>query len=55
MPGGGPSSPKVSQMLSIAPAMVVEKTRGVYPAPKAILAAMVEGACVDFDTALRTE
>ena len=55
MPGGGPSSPKVSQMLSIAPAMVMEKTRGVYPAPKAILAAMVEGACVDFDTALRIE
>src|SRR6266446_2803349 len=55
MPGGGPSSPKVSQMLSIAPAMVVAKTRGVYPAPKAILAVMVEGACVDFDTALRIE
>jgi len=42
-------------MLSIAPAMVVEKTRSVYPAPKAILAAMVEGARVDFDTALRIE
>ena len=55
MPGGGPSNPKVSQMLSIAPAMVVEKTRGLYPAPKAIMAAMVEGAYVDFDTALRIE
>ncbi len=55
MPGGGPGSPKVSQMLSIAPAMVVEKTRGLYPAPKAIMAAMVEGAYVDFDTALRIE
>jgi 3-hydroxyacyl-CoA dehydrogenase/enoyl-CoA hydratase/3-hydroxybutyryl-CoA epimerase len=55
MPGGGPSSPKVSQMLSIAPAMVVEKTRGLYPAPEAILSAMVEGAYVDFDTALRIE
>ena len=55
MPGGGPSSPKVSQMLSIAPAMVIEKTRGLYPAPKAIMAAMVEGAYVDFDTALRIE
>ncbi len=55
MPGGGPASPKVSQMLSIAPAMVVEKTRGLYPAPKAIMAAMVEGAYVDFDTALRIE
>ncbi|MEW6689859.1 MAG: 3-hydroxyacyl-CoA dehydrogenase NAD-binding domain-containing protein [Pseudomonadota bacterium] len=55
MPGGGPSSAKVSQMLAIAPAMVVEKTRGVYPAPKAIMAAMVEGAYVDVDTALRIE
>ncbi|HTQ76444.1 MAG TPA: 3-hydroxyacyl-CoA dehydrogenase NAD-binding domain-containing protein [Burkholderiales bacterium] len=55
VPGGGPESPKISQMLSIAPAMVVEKTRGLYPAPKAIMSAMVEGACVDVDTALRIE
>jgi 3-hydroxyacyl-CoA dehydrogenase/enoyl-CoA hydratase/3-hydroxybutyryl-CoA epimerase len=55
MPGGGPSNPAVSQMLAIAPAMVVEKTRGLYPAPKAIMSAMVEGAHVDFDTALRIE
>jgi 3-hydroxyacyl-CoA dehydrogenase/enoyl-CoA hydratase/3-hydroxybutyryl-CoA epimerase len=55
MPGGTPSSPAVSQMLSIAPAMVVAKTRGLYPAPKAIMSAMVEGAYVDFDTALRIE
>ncbi|HUN69695.1 MAG TPA: 3-hydroxyacyl-CoA dehydrogenase NAD-binding domain-containing protein [Burkholderiales bacterium] len=55
MPGGGPGSPQVSQMLAIAPAMVVEKTRGLYPAPKAIMAAMVESAYVDFDTALRIE
>ena len=55
MPGGGPSNPKISQMLSIAPAMVVEKTRGLYPAPKAIMSAMVEGAYVDVDTALRVE
>jgi 3-hydroxyacyl-CoA dehydrogenase/enoyl-CoA hydratase/3-hydroxybutyryl-CoA epimerase len=55
MPGGGPSSPKVSQMLAIAPAMVIEKTRGLYPAAEAIMAAMVEGAYVDFDTALRIE
>jgi len=55
MPGGGPSSPKISQMLSIAPAMVIERTRGLYPAPKAIMAAMVEGAHVDVDTALRIE
>jgi 3-hydroxyacyl-CoA dehydrogenase/enoyl-CoA hydratase/3-hydroxybutyryl-CoA epimerase len=55
MPGGSPSSPAISQMLSIAPAMVVEKTRGLYPAPKAAMAAMVEGAYVDVDTALRIE
>ena len=54
-PAAAPSSPQVSQMLSIAPAMLVEKTRGLYPAPKAIMAAMVEGAYVDFDTALRIE
>ena len=55
MPGGSPSNPAVSQMLAIAPAMLIEKTRGLYPAPKAIMAAMVEGAYVDFDTALRIE
>jgi len=55
MPGGAPSSPAISQMLSIAPAMLIEKTRGLYPAPKAIMSAMVEGAYVDFDTALRIE
>jgi len=55
MPGGGPSTPAISQMLSMAPAMVIEKTRGLYPAPKAIMSAMVEGAYVDFDTALRIE
>src|SRR5436190_3263581 len=55
MPGGGPSNPKISQMLSMAPAMVIERTRGLYPAPKAIMAAMVEGAYVDVDTALRIE
>ena len=55
MPGGGPSNPAISQLLSAAPAMLIEKTRGLYPAPKAIMAAMVEGAYVDFDTALRIE
>jgi 3-hydroxyacyl-CoA dehydrogenase / enoyl-CoA hydratase / 3-hydroxybutyryl-CoA epimerase len=55
IPGGTPSTPAISQMLSIAPAMLIEKTRGLYPAPEAIMAAAVEGASVDFDTALRIE
>jgi 3-hydroxyacyl-CoA dehydrogenase/enoyl-CoA hydratase/3-hydroxybutyryl-CoA epimerase len=55
MPGGTPSNPKVAGMLSVAPAVLKQKTRGLYPAPEGILAAMVEGAQVDFDTALRIE
>jgi len=55
MPGGTPASPQVSQLLTVAPAMLVEKTRGLYPAPEAIMAAAAEGASVDFDTALRIE
>ena len=35
--------------------MLKQKTRGLYPAPEDALAAMVEGAQVDFDTALRIE
>lgn len=55
MPGGTPHNPKLAGMLSLAPAALKQKTRGVYPAPEAALAAMVEGALVDFDTAMRIE
>lgn len=55
IPGGAPSNPKVAQVIMVAPAMLKEKTRGCYPAPEAILSTMVEGAQVDFDTALRIE
>ena len=55
MPGGTPATPQVSQLLTIAPAMLIEKTRGLYPAQEAIMAAAAEGASVDFDTALRIE
>jgi len=55
IPGGTPASPAIAQMLTLAPAMLIEKTRGLYPAPEAIMAAAVEGASVDFDTALRIE
>lgn len=55
MPGGAPGSTKLQPMVMVAPAMLREKTRGNYPAPEAILAAMVEGAQVDFDNALKIE
>jgi 3-hydroxyacyl-CoA dehydrogenase/enoyl-CoA hydratase/3-hydroxybutyryl-CoA epimerase len=55
MPGGTPSNPKITGALVVAPAMLKKTTRGLYPAPEAALCAMVEGAQVDFDTAMRIE
>lgn len=60
IPGGVSSiaaqgTPAVAQVLAIAPAMLLDKTKGCYPAPEAIMAAAVEGAQVDVDTALRIE
>ncbi|RMF17075.1 MAG: 3-hydroxyacyl-CoA dehydrogenase [Gammaproteobacteria bacterium] len=55
IPGGDPKHPKVAQMLAIAPAMLRKKTRGCYPAPERIMAAVVEGCQVDYDTAQRIE
>ena len=55
MPGGTPSNPKIAGALVVAPAMLKKTSRGLYPAPEAALAAMVEGAMVDYDTATRIE
>jgi 3-hydroxyacyl-CoA dehydrogenase/enoyl-CoA hydratase/3-hydroxybutyryl-CoA epimerase len=55
VPGGLPSNPAVAQMLAVAPAMIKQQTRGLYPAPEAIMACMVEGLQVDIPTALRIE
>ena len=55
VPGGTPANPKVAAMLAVAPAMLKQQTRGLYPAPEAILACMVEGLQVDVPTALRVE
>ena len=55
IPGGGPSSASVAAMLSVAPAMLLDKTRGNFPAQEAILAVAAESAALDFDTALRIE
>lgn len=37
------------------PALLIQKTQGLLPAPEAILAVMVEGLKVDIETALRIE
>jgi len=55
LPGGTPANPKIAGALTVAPAMLKQKTRGLYPAPEYALAAMAEGAMVDYDTALRIE
>ena len=55
IPGGSPLTPKVASMLPVAPAMLAKKTHNNYPAPLAIMAAAVEGAMVDIDTASRIE
>ncbi len=56
MPGGTPKSPSLAAFLPAFPAMLRTQLKGAdMPAPKAILAAAVEGAAVDFDTASRIE
>ena len=55
MPGGDAKNPKNAQLLVVAPAMLKQKTQGCLPAPEAILATVVEGAQVDFETATRIE
>jgi 3-hydroxyacyl-CoA dehydrogenase/enoyl-CoA hydratase/3-hydroxybutyryl-CoA epimerase len=55
MPGGGPYHPSGFMTFVGANAMVMARTAGVYPAARALLSAVYEGALVDFDTALRIE
>ncbi len=55
MPGGAPYHPAGFQTYVGASAMVGGKTKGVYPAAKALLSAAYEGAMVPFDTALKIE
>ncbi|MBN2628961.1 MAG: enoyl-CoA hydratase/isomerase family protein [Rhodobacteraceae bacterium] len=55
MPGGTPYHPAGYMTFVGANAMVLGKTMGVYPAAKALLGAVYEGALVPFDTALKIE
>ncbi|MFJ6526957.1 3-hydroxyacyl-CoA dehydrogenase NAD-binding domain-containing protein [Streptomyces longwoodensis] len=52
IPGGTPANPKFAANLPAFPATLRKQTSGApYPAPARILAAAVEGAQVDFETA----
>jgi 3-hydroxyacyl-CoA dehydrogenase/enoyl-CoA hydratase/3-hydroxybutyryl-CoA epimerase len=56
LPGGTPSHPKLAQNLPAFPANLRKQLKGAnYPAPHHIMAAAVEGAQVDFDTAIEIE
>ncbi|MFI0396182.1 3-hydroxyacyl-CoA dehydrogenase NAD-binding domain-containing protein [Paracoccus jiaweipingae] len=55
MPGGAPYHPAGFMTFVGANAMVNGQTMGVYPAAKAMLSAIYEGALVDFDNALKIE
>jgi 3-hydroxyacyl-CoA dehydrogenase/enoyl-CoA hydratase/3-hydroxybutyryl-CoA epimerase len=56
IPGGRPTDKGLAMTLPAFPANLRKQLRGAhYPAPHAIMCAVVEGAGVDFDTALRIE
>ena len=56
IPGGTPSSPALAQNLPAFPANLRKQLKGAnYPAPVNIMAASVEGAQVDFDSAIEIE
>ncbi|RFP90303.1 3-hydroxyacyl-CoA dehydrogenase [Rhodobacteraceae bacterium 63075] len=55
MPGGAPYHPAGYMTFVGASAMVHSETQGAFPAAKALLSAVYEGALVPFDTALRIE
>ncbi|MBE0620773.1 MAG: enoyl-CoA hydratase/isomerase family protein [Burkholderiales bacterium] len=55
IPGGGARAPAAAMLVVAAPAVLTQKTRGLYPAPEAILSCAVEGTLTDFDSAMRNE
>ena len=55
MPGGAPYHPAGFMTFVGANAMVNAKTKGAFPAAKALLSAVYEGALVNFDNALKIE
>jgi 3-hydroxyacyl-CoA dehydrogenase/enoyl-CoA hydratase/3-hydroxybutyryl-CoA epimerase len=56
IPGGTPSTPSLAANLPAFPANLRKQIKGAnYPAPHHIMAAAVEGAQVDFDTAIEIE
>ena len=55
MPGGTPYTPAGFPTFLGAAAMIHGRTKGVYPAARALMSAVYEGALVSFDEALKIE
>src|SRR5829696_7274090 len=56
IPGGTPSTPSLAMNLPAFPANLRKQLKGAnYPAPRHIMAVAVEGAQVDFDSAIEIE
>lgn len=55
IPGGNSAHPKSVQVLSVAPAMVNQKSHGNYPAVTHILSSVFEGCLTDIDNGLEIE
>jgi 3-hydroxyacyl-CoA dehydrogenase/enoyl-CoA hydratase/3-hydroxybutyryl-CoA epimerase len=54
-PGGGASDPKVRMLATLAPTLLIQKTRGLAPAPARIIDVAVNSMRMGFDSALRNE
>lgn len=54
-PGGAAVAPHIRQIATVAPVMLLNKTRGLMPAPEKILDIAVNSMRMDFDAALRVE
>jgi 3-hydroxyacyl-CoA dehydrogenase/enoyl-CoA hydratase/3-hydroxybutyryl-CoA epimerase len=55
IPGGGISSPKIQQTITVGTAMLMQKTRGLLPAPEKIMDIAVQALKLDLETALVVE
>lgn len=54
-PGGGAESPGLRPLIQMAPAILTQRSRGLYPAPARILDIAVSSMKMNFDAALRVE
>lgn len=55
IPGGGATSPAIQQAITGGTAMLMQKTRGLLPAPEKILDIAVQALSLDLETALKIE